>query len=156
MAGIKLETVITAIAELSITLKNGKTLIIKEGSEIPEDATRLGGILFPKPDGFITGLEVIPQTYGVDGSERLDINYILTYVFCDIPGGSNRSLGDNYGSLLYDTVKIVNSILTNDTITDGVDLRLGGFDSFGLVFDPAGNAYYGTQIRLDVSEFYEV
>jgi hypothetical protein len=156
MAGMKLETLITAIAGLSITLKNNKTLVIKEGDEIPEDATRLGGIMFPKPDGFITDVEVIPQTYGVDTGERIDVNYTLNYVFCDIPGGSNRTLGANYDSLLYDTVQIVNSILSNDTISDGIDLRLGGFDSFGLVYDPAGNAYYGTQIRLNVSEFYEV
>ena len=156
MAGVKISTVIDAIAALDVTLSNGKALVILQDETIPEDATRLGGVLFPKPDGFVSGFTVEAQTYGTDGNERMDVSYILTYVFCDIPIGSNRSLGDNYTVLVQDTALILNEILTNDDISEGIDLRLSDVISFGIVQDPSGNMFYGTEIQLAVTEFYEV
>ncbi len=156
MAGVKISSLVGAIADLSVTLTNGKALKILEDSEIPESATRLGGVLFPKPDGFISGFTVEPVTYGTDGLERMDVRYTMTYVFCYIPIGSNRSLGDNYTVLVQDTALILNEILTNDDISDGIDLRLADVLSFGAVSDPAGNMFYGTEIQLSVTEFYEV
>lgn len=156
MAGIKLSTLISAIGDLSVTLTNGKKLKILEDTTLPESATRLGGVLFPKPDGFISGFTVEPITYGTGGVERMDVSYTLTYVFCDIPVGSNRSLGDNYTVLVNDLVLILNSILTNDDISDGVDLRLGDLSTFGVVTDPSGNSFYGAEIQLGVLEYYEV
>jgi hypothetical protein len=155
MAGVKLSTLITAIGDLSVTLTNGKKLKILDDATLPESAVRLGGVLFPKPDGFISGFTVEPVTYGANGVERMDIRYALTYVFCDISMGSNRSLGDNYTALVKDTVLILNSILTNDDIANGIDLRIADITSFGLVADPAGNFFYGTEIQLNVLEFYE-
>lgn len=157
MAGVKLSTVIDAIGALSVTLTNGKALKIQEDSTLPESALRLGGVMFPKPDGFITGLTVEPQTYGSDGAERMDVHYNLNYVFCSTPIGSGRVLSaDNYVTVVDDTVLILNAILTNDDISDGTDLRLADVLSFGAVSDPAGNVFYGTEIQLSVTEFYEV
>jgi hypothetical protein len=42
MAGVKISTVIDAIAALDVTLSNGKALVILQDETIPEDATRLG------------------------------------------------------------------------------------------------------------------
>lgn len=156
MAGVKISTVIDAIAALSVTLSTGKALKILKDSTIPEDATRLGAVLFPRPDGFVSDFTVEPQTYGADGVERMDVHYMLNYVFCDIPGGSNRALGDNYTVLVDDTVSILNAILTNDDISEGIDLRLSDVIGFGIVQDPSGNVFYGTEIQLAVTEFYEV
>lgn len=156
MAGIKLSSLIDAIAALSVTLTNGKALKILKDSTVPADATELGGVLFPKPDGFISGFTAEPQTYGTGGAERIDVNYTLTYTFCDIRGGSNRSLGDNYTVLVDDTVLILNAIITNDAVVGGVDLRISDVLNFGVVYDPAGNAFYGTEIQLHVLDFYEV
>jgi len=156
MAGLKLDTIITNIAALSVTLKNTKTLKILKDSSVPESAKDLGAVLFPKPDGFVSGFEVEAMTYGVNGVEKMDVSYTLTYTFCDIPMGANRSIGVNYNILAYDTVQILNAILTNDNITGGVDLRVSGVNSFGAVPDPSGNMFFGTEIQLAVQEFYEV
>ena len=156
MAGVKISTVIDAIAALSVTLSNGKALRILQDDTIPEDATRLGGVLFPKPGGFVSGFTVEPQTYGKDGAERMDVRYILTYTFCDIPAGSNRSLGDNYTAVVQDTALILNQILTNDDLSDGIDFRLADVINFGAVQDPAGNWFYGAELQFSVTEFYEV
>ena len=156
MAGLKLDTVITNIAALSVTLKNTKALKILKDSTIPESAKDLGGVLFPKPDGFVTDFTAVPVTYGASGVERMDVSYTLTYVFCDIPMGANRTIGVNYNALCFDVVQILNKILTNDEITGGVDLRVAGIGNFGAVSDPSGNMFFGTEIQLAVQEMYEV
>jgi len=156
MAGVKLDTVITNIAALSVTLKNTKALKILKDSTIPESAANLGGVMFPKPDGFVTNFEAVPVTYGTNGVERMDVSYTLNYVFCDIPLGANRTIGVNYNALCYDVVKILNAILTNDEIAGGVDLRVSGLPGFGAVSDPSGNMFFGTEIQLAVQEMYEV
>ena len=156
MAGLKLESVIAAISALSVTLKNGKALKILDDSEIPESAANLGGVLFPKPDGFIKNLTATPQTYGSNGAEHMDVTYTLTWVFCDIPGGAGRSIGDNYTALIYDVIQLVNALVTNDAIYSACDMRIQEVPSFGIVYDPGNRAYYGTEIELVITEFYEV
>jgi len=156
MAGVKLESIITAIAALSVTMKNGKTLKILKASTIPESAANLGAVLFPKPDGFITNLSAAPQTYGSNGAERIDVTYTMTWVFCDIPGGAGRAIGDNYTVLVYDVIQILNALITHDAISSGCDMRVQNVGNFGIVYDPGGRAYYGTEIELVVREFYVV
>jgi hypothetical protein len=153
---LKMATVITAISNLSVTLKNTKTLVIKTTAGIPEDARELGGILFPKPGGFVTDFVCEHVTYGANGVEKMDVSYTLNYTFCDIPGGSNRAMTDNYDNMVYDVVKILDAILTNDSISNGVELEIGGLPNFGNATDPTGNWFYGTDIQLNIKELYEV
>lgn len=156
MAGVKISTIITAISNLSVTLTNGNALVIKDDSEIPESVLRLGGVLFPNPDNFISDVSAEPVTYGIDGVERMDVRYTLSYLFHDMPIGSNRSIGDNLDMVIRDLALILNAILTNDTISDGCELRLGEVPYIGALSDPSGNQFYGTEIKLNVLEFYEV
>lgn len=153
---ISIETLITSISNLSITLTNGSALVIKTESGIPEGAINLGQIMFPNPDGFISDMTVDQQSFGINNSEKQNISYVMSWVFVSTPAGSNRSLGANYDILLADSMKIVNKIVENDTLSGAVDLRFDGFDGFGMIQDPAGASFFGAILRLRAMEFYEV
>jgi len=153
---VSIETLITSISNLSITLTNGSNLVIKTEATIPESAANLGQIMFPNPDNFLTDFSVEQATYGSNGTEKQDVHYTMSWVFVSNPVGSNRNLGANYDILLADAMKIVNSIVTNDTLSGAVDLRFDGFDAFGMITDPSGNSFFGAIIKLRAMEFYEV
>jgi len=150
------ETLITSIAALSVTLKSTKALKILTEATIPESANGLGGVMFPRPDNFITDMVIEQDTYGSNGSEKQTIKYSMHYVFCDVPVGSGRSLGSNYDVLLYDVLAITNVIAVNDQIGGATDFRFGDLEGFGVIADPSGKQFFGALFKFDVQQFFEV
>ena len=72
MSGVKIATVATSIAALSVS---GVTL--KDTDEIPEEVfSRHCPVLFPDPDDFITNLRIEPQSLGVGTIRKIDVFYI--------------------------------------------------------------------------------
>jgi len=153
---ITTETLITSISNLAVTLRNSRSLVILTDSKIPESASGLGGVMFPNPDGFITDMAISRDSYGTNGSAKQTISYSLHYVFCDIPVGAGRSLGNNYDVLLADVLAILNVIAVNDTLGGATDFRLGALEGFGVIADPSGKQFFGALFKFDVEQFFEV
>ena len=151
------ETLITSISNLSITLRSAKTLTILTDSTVPESALGLGGVMFPRPNDFITDMVIEQDTYGHNGSEKQTIKYSMHYVFCDNPVGSGRSLGNNYDVLLADVLAILNKVAISDTLGGAIDFRLGDLEGFGTVLDPTEkHPFYGALFKFDVEQLFEV
>jgi hypothetical protein len=153
MSGCKIATVADAIAALTIT---GVT--VKDIDQIPASATVRDVFLFPKPDGFVTGLTVTPQSQGYTAiGAKFDVEYVLTYTLATGEFGSGRaSTIDFYAAMVGHVVKVINAITDINTLAGAVEISVSGVESFGSVLDPAGNPHPGTNIAFSVKEFYEV
>jgi len=151
---MSIETLVSSIAGLSITLTNSRSLKILTEDKIPETARGLGQVMFPNPDGFISDMSLEQMSMGTGGSQKQNINYTMSWVFISTPVGAGRSLGANYDVLLADTMKIMNSFATNDKLSGAIDIQ-PSISDFGLITDPVGNSFYGAIFNLRVLEFYE-
>ena len=151
MAGVKIATVLDSISKLSVS---GVT--IKDVDEIPQEVTeRLCPILFPSPDGLVTGLTVTPQSFGAGTSGKNDVNYTLNYVYLHAPIGSGRFIADNVSAMVAKVVLILNALIANDAVTGSVDIE-PSIGEFGVIEDLSGNQFHGVTITIKVLEFYEV
>lgn len=148
---VKISTVCTAIAALSIP---GVT--IKDLSGVPANANLAPRTLYPNPEGVIRGLVPERQSQGVQGSEKINIEYGIRYRYLHCtPNGLTP------GDIVADCVSAVSSILAvilaNDTVSGAVDLWLESMTDFPIsVKDPAGNDFWGCDFTLHIKEFCEV
>jgi len=142
-------TIADSISKLSITGIN-----IRDLDKIPAVVrNRDCPILYPRPDGFISGFEPDRITTGDGSSAKMDVRYTLTYTFLESPIGSDRGLFGVYPSFVANVAKILDAILLNDKITGAVDIRAVDVGAFGPVADPAGNAFHGCDIAIEILEF---
>ena len=152
MSGCKIADVTEAIAALSIT---GVT--VKDIDEIPAIATVRDVFLFPKPDGFVSGLSVTRQSQGYTSiGAKFDIDYTLTYTLATGEFGASRGATiDFYAAMVDHIVNVINAITDISNIAGAVEIEVSGVEAFGSVLDPAGNPHPGTNITFAVKEFYE-
>lgn len=121
--------------------------------EIPEKWDVRKPALFPNPEGFVTDFEVVLQSTGTGGTEKMDVRYTLNYRFCYAPIGSGRGLSQTYSAMTAMAFVIISKMLESDTLTGLVDLRLASAINFGSVTDPAGNMCYGCDMAFRILEF---
>ena len=145
-----LVTVCDSISHISVS---GVT--VKDLDQIPSHAELQGPLLIPRPNEFITDLTSTRTTFGISGASKVDLVYVLNYVYLHSPIGSGISELEAYAGLITNIVAILNAIINNDTITGAVDINLDGVDSIGTVEDPAANRYWGCFLRFRVTEFVQ-
>ena len=142
------ETIADSIAALSIT---GVT--VKDIDQIPDAATMLCPILIPQPNGFMTDLDVSFESFGSNGTAKINIEYNLHYVFLYSEAGSGLNAFAPYAGLVGKIADIIEKITSNDAITGLVDIKLGSLGDIGIISDPAGNNYWGALFSLRVLEY---
>lgn len=108
--------------------------------------------LAPRPDGWFSNLSVTVDTFGTLGTEKLTMTYNLTYRYFHTALGNQLNFA-SYSHMIDNIVNIAEVILTNDTVTGAIDLRLAGISDIGPVSDPAGNQYHGCDFTLLVTEY---
>lgn len=141
-------TVATSIAGLSVSGVN-----MKDVDEIPEKVeARDCPIIFPKPDGFLSDLEVEVDSFG-SASAKKTVRYKLNYVFLQAPVGSARGLFDVYEDCVTNALAFLDALIANDAITGAVDIQPSGIPTFGPTQDPSGNTFHGCIFSLAVEEF---
>ena len=141
-------TVVDSIADLSVTGAD-----ILDLDEIPENVDGRKPVIFPKPDGFITALEVERMSQGSLGTALHDVVYTLNYRLCYGKVGEDRGLFKLYPDMVAIAVLFMNAILNNDVVTGLVDLSLAEAINFGPVSDPSGAMFHGCDFALQVLEF---
>lgn len=127
---------------------------IKDIDEIPESvAVRDCPIMYPEPDGFISGFKYTRDSTGSGSTALATVNYNMTYAFLYTSVGSGRGLFDVYDDMLTKVGLIIDAIIISDGITGVVDLTIGDVSQFGAVPDPAGNMFIGTRLVFNIMEF---
>jgi hypothetical protein len=141
-------TVTNSIAALSIS---GVT--IKDIDEIPQSAQLLGPVLIPQPNDFVTEFTQTFQSFGSNGTAKVDFGYTLNYVYLHCEAGSGISSFDIYAGLITNLSAIVVAIASNDAVSGLVDLKIASISNIGVIEDPSGNQYWGVLLGLRVLEF---
>lgn len=144
---LALTTITNSIAALSVS---GVTL--KDIDEIPETATGLGPVIYPKPDGFVTDFTVERNSFGGGSTAKMTATYNLTYRFCHSPVGSGRFL-EFYDDMVTKAFLFLDAVIAVDVMTGLIDLQVDDTLSFGPVMDPSGAVFHGCDIVLRVMEF---
>jgi hypothetical protein len=141
-------TVAASIAALSVS---GVTL--KDMDEIPQKVeARDCPIFYPKPDGFLSDLEVEIDSFGSAAAKKT-FRYRLNYVFLHAAIGEGRGLFDVYADMVANIAALIDAIIANDALSGAVDVQLEGVSSVGPVPDPAGSMFHGCIFTLAVEEF---
>lgn len=141
-------TVANSIAALNIS-----DVSIKSTDGIPQSGQLVMPILFPQPSGFITDISVVNQSVGPNTAAAIDFSYTLHYVFLFSELGGGVSQLDPYQPLIDKLELIWETIITNDTVTGLVDVRLSGVEGLGQVEGPEGVQYWGCLFSLRCLEF---
>lgn len=146
---LALATVADSISKISIS---GVT--VKDVNELSASWKSLPNVLYPRPDGFVTGLRFKTDSYGINGAEKGTFTYNLTYRFLGTAVGNMGTFGQAYSDALTKIIAIVNAIVADDTITGATkDFRLGTIANIGPMPDPSGNVFHGADITFVVEEF---
>ena len=140
-------TVADSISKMTVT---GVTM--KDINEIPDAGQMLCPVMFPQPNGFVTGLSVERMSFGGAGTAKMDMNYILNYVYLHAETGTGISSFDAYSGIITNLAVIIKAILTNDNITGCVDMEINTIGEIGTIVDPAGNSFWGVLVSFKILE----
>ena len=142
-----ISTVTDSIASLIIS---GVT--IKDIDQIPEAARLLTPLIIPQPNNFVTDLSVTFETFGSNGSAKMNTNYTLNYVFlfCEVGGLSAFAA---FSGLIEKLSSILVAIDSNDAISGAVDVKINSIGNLGVITDPAGVEFWGLEFSLRVLEY---
>jgi len=143
-------TIATGIAALSIT---GVT--VKDITAIPERVeARDCPILFPSPDGWMTGGNGEPSegstTFGTATTRLWTFNRSYKYIYLHAGVGSGRGLKDHISAMSGKADAILTAISALD-VSD-VDVKNMTIGEFGVLTDPAGKSFYGFILDITLRE----
>ncbi len=145
---VSFSTVADSISNLSIS---GVT--IKDINQIPDSASMLCPLLIPQPNGFVSEITPTFETFGSNGTPKINMMYTLNYVFLHSEVGSGISAFDGYSDLMAKLELIFEAILSNDVVTGAVDFKLQSVSNVGVITDPAGLDYWGVLLSFRVLEY---
>jgi hypothetical protein len=135
---------ISSISISGVTVKD-RDLLAGSWVSIPN-------VLYPNPDGWITGFSVDYKALMQGTTAPLDLSYTLNYRFLGVQVGDMATFGVSYSALIDKVMLIINAIITNPAPYSGrVEMKLGDV-SLGAKDDPAGNQYFGADFALLITE----
>jgi hypothetical protein len=144
---LNLANVSNAIAALSIS---GVT--VKDKDEIVGSWVSIPNVLYPKPDGWITGFGIDYVTVLQGANAPMNISYTLNYRFLGVQIGDISTFPVSYSQLVDKLVLIINAIIAMDAPYSGsVEMKIGGVE-IGPRIDPAGNNYFGADFAVHIME----
>jgi hypothetical protein len=141
-------TVASSIAALSVS---GVT--IKDIDKIPDSAKLLCPVLIPQPNDYMSNTLMSFESFGSNGTAKMDLEYDLNYVYLHCEAGSGVNAFAPFSSLMTKLAAILVVIFSNDAITGLVDMKLNSVSNVGIINDPAGNSYWGVLVSLHVKEY---
>ena len=156
---IKITTVATSIAALSITVTNALgssvTVGIKDISAVPEAVNQQDcPMLAPRPQGFVTDFGVTRDAFGADAAPKT-VAYTLHYVFFYAPVMQGVGLLEKYDEMVTAAAVVLNHLATNTALSGTTDILPGNIPVFGPVADVTGQQFHGCEIEMRVIQFME-
>lgn len=150
---LNLRTITASIAGLSIS-----NLTILDVNAVPTALTdQAKHYLYPAPNGFLANLNTTTDTTGSGLGAYKTIRYTLHYILAYSPVGMGASnYYEYYPDLLDMTAAIVETFLESDAAISGaVDVQVST-GAWGVLGDPTTGQWYGCDVLLNVTEFWEV
>lgn len=126
---------------------------IMDIDQIPENSDPRKAIIFPKPDGFITGFTVVRDSFGGGSTAKMTATYSLNYRLCYAPIGAGRGLFEVYDDMVAKAFLFLDAVIAVNTMTGLIDIQVQNAINFGAVNDPVGNMFHGCDFVLLVTEF---
>lgn len=137
-----------AISKFSIA-----DVVIKDVDEIAASWNMTANVLYPNPNGFITGLSLDYQSLLRGTNAPVNITYTLNYTFLGTKIGDMSNFTKAYSNVVNKTILIIEKMISNDAPYSGkVDMEIVQPLSIGPKSDPAGNGFHGADITLRVTE----
>ena len=144
---LNLANVADAISNISIS---GVT--VKDKDQIVGSWTPLPNVLYPKPDGWITGFSLDYKTVMQGASAPTDISYTLNYRFLGVQIGDLSIFPAAYSELVDKLILIINAIIAIPAPYSGrVEMKISGVE-IGPRQDPAGNNFFGADFAVNIME----
>jgi len=145
---LSINTITDSIAALVVT-----DVTIKDVDQIPDSIdTNDCPMVFPNPDGFLSGLDLERMAMSSGASNVWNITYTLTYRFCHSEIGMGLGLFDVYDDMVDKVQDFVDKMLVSDALTGAVDIEVEDISTFGPVSDPSGKMFHGCDIALKILE----
>lgn len=147
---IQVLTLTSSIAALTVT-----GVKIYDVDEIPATGSKVElPAFFPQPADFITGFTAERITFGSNGTAKIDVNYVLHYVYLHSKATIGlKSLPENNKPMLQILLEILKVILANDAMDGAVDVQIDGVPNISQISDPDGNQWWGALVDLRVLEY---
>jgi len=120
--------------------------------QIPEAVDPRQPTIFPLPEGYVTNITQTRISYG-GASEKMNVEYDLTYRLCYAPIGTERGLFAAYPAMVAAAYRFLDAVLDVGVMVGLEDITLASIGTFGPVLDMAGTAFHGCDISLHVLEF---
>lgn len=143
---VSISTVTNSIAALTISGVSILDIDQMGASYIARPA-----LLAPRPDNFISGLTVMPTSFGAGSSRQVNLSYTLNYYYYHCQIGSALDF-PNHSALVTNIAAILVALMTTDDVTGATDI-LPSVGDVGVITDPAGNSYIGCSVTIQVTEY---
>ena len=144
---VNFAAVANSIAGLTVS---GVTM--RDIDQIPDAADMIYPVMFPQPNNFITDISPVFQSFGSNGTAKIDMSYTLNYVYIHAPAGSGISAFDSYSGLITNLAAIMVTMLSNDVLTGAIDNIPQAITAIDVIEDPAGNSYWGALLSYRILE----
>jgi hypothetical protein len=150
---LQFATVAATLAKLEVA-----GLVWKDIDEIPAEVGQRGkSFMIPLPN-IITDFSMVRDSFGGGSSAKMTVTYYVNYRLCYEPVGTNRGMTLKvYDGLTKMIGLILDEILAidvfNTSYTEIVDIVPMSVTNFGIVNDPADNAFFGADFAFMVTEF---
>lgn len=123
--------------------------------KIPDNVHMISPVIFPKSDNYMTDLVVTNDSFGTGTGKRITLEYKLHYIYSHSAIGTKLTFGF-YNGLVSNVAAIVSKLTESDKVAGLVDLQIDSVPLFGPISDPAGNAFFGCELVLNIKQFGEV
>lgn len=150
MITINLPTVANKIADLSYD-NNVRSFGL---SKLPEDIESHCPLFCPRPDNFIERMTFTRVSFG-GTTGAMNLEYDMTWTYYHAPFADNIDWFSHYSSMITSLTGIIKTILSDDTISEAVDLTVRDIARIGILRDTVGKEYHGVEIVLHVVEFIQ-
>lgn len=148
---LSVSTIATGIAALSVS---GVTIL--DLTAIPDQVQGIRDcpIMYPHPDGFITGGNGDPSsgpaTFGTPTTRFWMFLRGFQYVYLHAAVGSQRGISDHYDGMSTNLDAIMQAITALDlTQIDVENIAVG---QFGVLQDTSGNSFFGFTLTITLRE----
>ena len=122
--------------------------------EIPVAVDIRQPTIFPMTEGFASNIVQTRMSYG-GASEKMNVEYDLTYRLCYAPLGTERGLFAGYAAMVAAAYRFMYAVMKVGVMVGLEDITLAALPVFGTVVDAAGNLFHGCDISLHCLEFVD-
>ena len=151
MSTVSIVTVADSISK--ITWSSSASFSVKDlDGIIDEIVARQCPLVMPAPD-WLSGIEIEMDNLGSGTAAQWTFTYMVSYrMFYSPLGQGKNQLASVMPGLAQEVVYFLEGIIDNDNLDGCEHIELAGSPTFGVVEDPAGNAFWGADIDLVVTE----